>query len=137
MRLYMSGTVSTGEKAKVMPTEIFFARKNCEDNLTPSKECLMLEGVYCECETENNEWHSRWKGVRVANEIDYEEEITAKKIFEIIKDRKLYLQNMNAYIDFQDKKDVYVKVTAIQIEEADKTFKICEDLLEEEIEFVM
>ena len=52
MRIYMSGTISNGEAAAFLPQDLFFTSPECDDDLTPSENCIMLSAHLSECSTE-------------------------------------------------------------------------------------
>ena len=99
MRVYMSGKITSGEAAHLLPCDIFFSNEDCDDNTVASENCLMLSGIECECSTNGNEWSARWKGVCAEFEKDTGEDISVEWIQNTIRKKNLKLSNMHAYAD--------------------------------------
>ena len=142
MRVYANGTVSNGEKANFLLTDLCFAAEEWNDPTVSGDNCLILSGQLCETSSENKEWSSRWKGVDVSfgdeGHNDYTAEkigCSAQKILDILIEKKMFLRNCEAYIDFEDSSE-YVKVDAVTIVDNNSEVKIPKELLEEEIEFI-
>jgi len=135
MRIYMSGTTD-GEN--FIPTEIFLSNDNCDDDLSPSENCVMLSGLECECSQEGKKWSSRWKGVDLVHEADFGEEFSKEYLLSLIYNRNLRLGNMNAYIDFTDEASVTVNEIYIvdSNDDYDKGTYLDASLLTKEIEFL-
>lgn len=135
MRIYMSGTISNGEAAKFLPQELFFTSPDCNDDLTPSESCIMLSAHLSECSTEDTHWSCRWKGVDLVNEKDHGEDFSLEELKGMFLARNLKLDNMNAYVDYEDGEEVFVTVEHLKICAGGKEWVVNPDLLNDEISF--
>lgn len=112
MRIYMTGTVTTGEASHLLPSDIYFTSEGRKEDVKPSEGCLMLSGMECECSVKGNIWSSRWKGVRAECEEDMGEICSAGWLLDLIQSRELTLSNMEAFVDISPS---IVKVTSLTI----------------------
>lgn len=110
MRIYIEGTLSTPQEC-FLPCDLFFANENVEENDTPSKDCVMLTGMWCESAIDGTNFSCRWKGVAMEDDVDYGEDFTKQDFLDRVKERNLTLANMSANFDT----NVDVKVTSIMI----------------------
>lgn len=138
MRIYMHGTLSTPQETFI-PETLFFANKDVDDNTIPAENCICLECIECECSVKGLEWSSRWKGVTLISDVDYDEDYDLhENVIKPIRENNLMLSNMDAFFDT----DVNVKVDSIMILDGDWGSEIyLEDMfgidfLSEEIEFI-
>lgn len=138
MRIYMHGTLSNPQETFI-PETLFLANKDVDDNTIPAENCICLEGIECECSVKGLEWSSRWKGITLESDTDYDEDFDLhKNVIKPIRENNLMLSNMDAFFDT----DVNVKVDSIMILDGDWGSEIyLEDMfgidfLSEEIEFI-
>lgn len=91
MRIYMSGTISSGESANLLPTDLHF-------------EGIEISGIECECSTHGNTWESRWKGVDIDGR-----EVEKEEVLNLIKNKSF--ENLSGYVDGKAK----VTITSIYL----------------------
>ena len=134
MRIYLDGKLSTKQET-FLPATLWFATDNCDDNTEVSEECLCLDGLFCESCVEDNEFSCRWKGVEIHYDENGEEieteNFTLDKFISLITEKKMRLENMDAYYD----SDVFVTITGLNIVDGDKEYDF-DVSLADEIEFI-
>lgn len=133
MRVYITGTMTVPQET-FLPTALYFANENADDALVPSKDSICLEGISTESKTEGNEFNCRWKGVTMTDEEEHNENFTKQEFIDRLKERKLTMDSMDAYMDA----DTKVKVTSVTILDGEwgTETHLSEGLLQKEIEFV-
>lgn len=122
MIAYIDGILSK-KLDSFLPSSLWFATEDCEDNREVSDTCIRLDGLH----TEGNIWDDkhftcRWKGVEVCyfdNNGEYveTEEFTPEEFMETIKDINMRLVNMEVHTDT----DVTVKITNFVLLEENKS----------------
>jgi hypothetical protein len=134
MRIYLDGKLSTKQETFI-PATLWFATEDCDDNTIVSEECLCLDGLTCESSVDGDEFSCRWKGVEIryienGEEIETED-FSLDKFVSLITEKKMRLENMDAYYD----SDVNVTITGLSIVEGDKEYEF-DVSLADEIEFI-
>ena len=134
MRIYLDGKLSTKQET-FLPATLWFATENCDDNTEISEECLCLDGLWCESSVDDNEFSCRWKGVEIhyienGEEIETED-FSLDKFVSLITEKKMRLENMDAYYD----SDVFVTITGLSIVDGDNEYEF-DVSLADEIEFI-
>lgn len=134
MRIYIDGKMSTKQETFI-PATLWFATEDCDDNTEVSEKCLCLDGLSCESCVEDNEFSCRWKGVEIryyenGEEIETED-FSLEKFISLITEKKMRLENMDAYYD----SSVNVTITSLSIVEGDKEYEF-DVSLADEIEFI-
>jgi uncharacterized protein YacL (UPF0231 family) len=134
MRVYLDGKLSTKQET-FLPAGLWFATENCDDNTEVSEECLRLDGITCESSVDGNEFSCRWKGTEIhyvknGEEIETED-FTLEEFVSLITEKKMRLENMDAYYD----DEVNVTITGLTIVEGDKEYEF-DVSLADEIEFI-
>jgi len=134
LRIYIDGTLSTKQETFI-PATLWFATENCDDNTEVSEECLCLDSLLCESCVDDLTFSARWKGVTLCyikdgEEIDTED-FTLDFLVNIIKQKKMRLENMDAYYD----DDVLVNITSLSIVDGDDEYRL-DISLTDEIEFI-
>lgn len=134
VRIYIDGHLSTKQETFI-PATLWFATENCDDNTEVSEECLCLDGLSCESSIDGNKFSARWKGVEIhyienGEEIDTEN-FSLDKFVSLITEKKMRLENMDAYYD----DDVFVTITSMSIVDGDNEYQF-DVSLADEIEFI-
>lgn len=135
MRIYIDGVLSTKQDT-FLPTTLWFATEDCDDNTCISYQCMCLDGISCESSMRDNKFTCRWKGVEIhyidndGEEVETED-FTVSEFMDFIKAKNMRLVNMDAYFDI----DVDVKITKLTL--VDYIDEVEFDLnLIDEIEFI-
>lgn len=134
MRIYIDGKLSTKQETFI-PATLWFATEDCDDNTEVSEECLCLDGLSCESCVEDNEFNCRWKGVEIryyenGEEIETED-FSLEKFISLITEKKMRLENMDAYYD----SSVNVTITGLSIVDGHQEYEFDINLADE-IEFI-
>ena len=134
MRIYLHGNMSK-KLETFLPDTLWLSNKDCDDDTEPGENCICLEGLECECSSDDNlAWSCRWKGVTLTNEKECDEDFEKDFLINLIKERNLTVTNMSGY--YSD--TVEIEITSIMLLDGDwgtETY-LDKELFSEKIEFI-
>lgn len=114
MRIYINGELNKNleKDESFLISSIHFSNDKCDDNTIPSDDCMILDGIECECSHENNTFSCRWKGVDYYED-NNEQRVTVKDVINRIVDNNLKVTNLSGNVDGE----VTVNITSIIIQD--------------------
>lgn len=133
MRIYINGELDNNIKKDdvFLLSSIHLSNDKCDDNTILSENCMILDGIECECSHENNTFSCRWKGVDYY-EHNNEQKVTVKDVIDRIVNDDLKVTNLSGYVDG----NVTVSIKSIIIEDNYFRTTLHPMLFLEPIEFV-